>query len=647
MLANLRHLQSRRLMRRCWYGLQVFWLGLCWLLSCPALAQYHITQRAWLEDPSGQMTWQDVQPLPFQAYTGALSKGFGKSAIWLRLRIDPTLSAASKQATEPLVLRIRPVYLDDIRVYDTLAPEGLAGITGDQHHPRADKLQGLSFLLPIAHGEQPRDVWVRLVSTSTRQIDVQAMDMDTVNQQSLSSSLLFAAYVGLIAVLAMWGIVHWLFNRDAIVGAFGLSQIAALLYALASLGHLRALWPQHWPAWVLDETTTVFSITAVSVAIWFHVQLLREFTPPATVRRLHTFMLLLLPMKLCMLALGWPMQALQLNMLEVLLAPAIFLISALMATGWNLPAALQPALSRKAVIGFYVFLLVMLMGAALPGLGIVNGTEIALYIVQLHGLVTAFLVLLLLQYRVHVIQQQQRGVAMELERSQMQTQQERVIREEQEKLLAMLAHELKTPLATMGMRLDDNANGARQIRQAIEDMNGVIERCQQTLLLSDKQLAPKTEAVDMVGMVRNAIASCAQPQRVQLDSPQKLSVQTDPQFWSIVLNNLLENACKYAAPDTPILLHLSTATDLSRLRLEIANLPGRSGWPEPEKVFDKYYRSPHAQRQAGTGLGLYLVRNLMQTMGGQIDYMPTADRVRFVIELPVRPSNHLAPPQHP
>jgi K+-sensing histidine kinase KdpD len=255
-----------------------------------------------------------------------------------------------------------------------------------------------------------------------------------------------------------------------------------------------------------------------------------------------------------------------------------------------------------------------------------------------HGLVTAFLVLLMLQYRAHVIQQQQQQVALALERSQMQVQQERDIRTEQEKLLAMLAHELKTPLATMHMRLDANASGSREIKQAIRDMNGVIERCQQTLQLSDRQLVPQADRLDMVGLVRDAVSACTQPERVRLDMPGHLHLRADRQLCFIVLNNLLENACKYAAPDSPIDVRLFTAQDAhgaAVMQLEISNPLSPGDAPEAQHIFDKYYRSPHARRQAGTGLGLYLVRNLMQVMGGQIDYRPTAEQVRFVLQLPL------------
>ena len=119
-------------------------------------------------------------------------------------------------------------------------------------------------------------------------------------------------------------------------------------------------------------------------------------------------------------------------------------------------------------------------------------------------------------------------------------------------------------------------------------------------------------------------------------------IQTDRQLLFVVLSNLLENACKYAAADSLILLHLKAQEPSpetpGQVRIEISNLPGLAGWPDADKVFDKYYRSPQARRQAGTGLGLFLVHKLMQTLGGHAVYAPDSVHVRFVLQLPISAS---------
>ena len=615
-------------------ALKVF---LLWTLLAPAIifAQDHIIDRSWLEDYDGKIQWPDVQNLATEKYSGTLSKGFGSSAIWLRLRIDPLAHPGSKQSEDRLFLRIRPVYLDDIRVYDPLAPQGMAGVLGDTHHPRLSEFRGLDFLLPIARGTQPRDIWLRLSSTSTRQIDVQALNFSDLNVHTLTQSLAFSGYVGLVAILAIWAIVHWLFCREAVIGAFGIMQTGALLFALSSLGHLRATWPVNWPAWFLNEATTIFSITAVTAAEWFHIKMIAEFSPPPWIRRLHSAMICLLPIKILLLIAGWTTAALRLNMYEMLLIPWVFMASILMARAWSGDSQIRPTLSRSVMIGFYTVLLLIVVGAALPALGITQSSEIALYIVQLHGLVTALLLLLMLQYRGNVITQQQRETTLALERSLLQTRQERDVREEQEKLLAMLAHELKTPLATMHMRLDGEAHGSKEIKQAINDMTSVIDRCQQTLQLSDKQLKPRLQSADLTSLVVNAVSSCQYPHRVQSELTAQVLIHTDPQLLSIILNNLLENACKYSALNSMILIKTiapMSCSEKESVKLQIINEPGIAGWPDSHLVFQKYYRSPHARRQTGTGLGLFLVENLAHVIGALIQYKPTDKLIVFEIE---------------
>ncbi len=623
----------------------IAWVALWLTLACGnAWAQDHITARGWVEDPSAALTLEQVRQLPFRPYQGILSRGFGSAALWLQLRVDPSVRTSSGKYPERLVLRIRPLYLDDVRVYDPLAPHGLAGVTGDRHHPRNAELGGQDFLLPIARGTEPRDIWVRVASTSTRQVDVQALNTDDLARQSSWQQLAFSTYVGLMVILALWGLTYWLFSREVVIGAFGVLQASALLFALASLGFARALWPDAWPAEWLDMLASVASISAVSAGILFHTLLLREFSPPRWIQRVQWAQLGLYPVKL--LALPWlPQETLTLNMLEVLATPFVMLLAALLATGWSQgPERKRPALARPVVVGFYMLLLGVLAVAAVPGLGLSAGGEVPLYLVQAHGLITAFLILVMLQYRAHVMNRRQRDTALALERSELQARQEREIRQEQEKLLAMLAHELKTPLATMHLRLDAAASGSREIRQAMRDMDGVIERCLQTARLGDRQLVAHRTAVDVAALVRDAASSCSHPGRVQLHLPPRWVMHTDRQLLFIVLNNLLENACKYAAPDTPIEVRLSPADPEAAagggaradagLRVEIANPPGPAGWPDTAQVFSKYYRSPHARRQAGTGLGLYLVRSVMHTLGGAITYAPDASKVRFVLELP-------------
>ncbi len=616
----------------------VAWLIGFWLQSVtPAFAgQDLITERAWLEDSTGQLQWPQVQSRETTPYEGVLSKGFGDSVVWVRLRIAGT-AANPGPVQDDLVLRIRPVYLDDIQVFDPAAPNGMAGRTGDTHHPSASSLKGMAFLVPLAANEQPRDIWLRVTSTSTRQLSTTVVREPDLLNLVQTDHLLFALYVGLVSIFSLWGITHWLFTKEKVAGLFGLKQLAALIYALCVLGYMRIFWPQSWSAHSLDLLSSLFSMVATSAGIYFHLVFLSEFKP-----RLWTLwaLRLLAGMLFVNLSLFFvfdmPRLALQINLSTVLITPVVLLIAALLARGWREQDSLNPpALPRRIVIGFYSLLLLILAVASLPGLGLTKGAEIAIYLVQAHGLASGFLVLLMLQYRAYVRQKHQQQAQQQLERLHLQAEQDRLARQEQEQLLTMLTHELKTPLATMHMRLDPGSKGALDIKRAIREMNAVIERCLQSTQLGDQGLQIHASHVDLVAMLHDAVAACPAPERVHVNLPAQWPLLTDPQLLFIVISNLLENACKYAAPDTPIQMEALQATDTHPVeRLLISNTVGKSGWPDREKVFGKYYRTPGAQRQAGTGLGLFLVRNLMHKLGGRVDYDPFGEQVRFVLTLP-------------
>jgi signal transduction histidine kinase len=109
----------------------------------------------------------------------------------------------------------------------------------------------------------------------------------------------------------------------------------------------------------------------------------------------------------------------------------------------------------------------------------------------------------------------------------------------------------------------------------------------------------------------------------------------------IAIANLLDNALKYAAPDTPIAVRLTLASQASTpgIRLNIANVPGRAGWPDADRVFTKYYRGRRAQSQTGSGLGLYLVRVIADRLGAQVAYRPNDATVVFEFWLPLPPDS--------
>ena len=85
-----------------------------------ARAQDQIVDKAYWTDVSGQASFEQAREASYTPYSGVLSKGFNSHTQWIRLRI----AAVPPDGQDTLVLRIRPVYLDNITLYD---PDAFGG----------------------------------------------------------------------------------------------------------------------------------------------------------------------------------------------------------------------------------------------------------------------------------------------------------------------------------------------------------------------------------------------------------------------------------------------------------------------------------------------------------------------------------------
>ncbi len=132
--------------------------------------------------------------------------------------------------------------------------------------------------------------------------------------------------------------------------------------------------------------------------------------------------------------------------------------------------------------------------------------------------------------------------------------------------------------------------------------------------------------------------------------PEPLEVRADPLRLSQILGNLLSNAHKYSAPPVPIRLKLWRQRGWAMA----AVVDRGRGIPREEldRIFDKFHRveDPMTMTTGGTGLGLYIARELARAMGGDVEATSAPERgSTFTMRLPlVRPvSAGIAQPADP
>lgn len=615
------------------------WAWICLVCCCTwPLASWSadlITERAWLEDPSGRLTWQAVQRLTPQPFEGVLARGYGAATVWVRLRVEPSSAG-------PLFLRVRPAYLDALTLYDPLQGQGPVATLGDHQPASAQADPSTVFVFRLPSGPEARDVWLRLSSTSTRLAHFEVLDENTFRRSQAFIEHAGAFYLGLMSLLILWGVVYAVLQPDGLILSFLGYQLLTLGFGAGMLGYTRLYAPAGVSPHAVDLFTNVTGISASGMVAVFSLFLLRELAPLRWRSVVMAGLMTVFPVALLLVLAGQVTAGLELNMLMVLLAPPLLWLMA-----WRSPPrspaeqAERPYLPKWAILLYLGLTMGFTLLTAAPGLGWAAGSELRLYIVLFYGLSSGLLMVATLQYRSHQLLRRQSALTMEARHQREVAQQERQQRLEREQLLNMLGHELKTPLATMRMLLARPAapEGARErLEHAVIEMSQVVERTVQTGQLDEGALQMRLAPTDLGALVRQALDGLPGASRVRLTrepGPQEdRPVRTDPYLLTVVLRNLLDNAIKYSPPTSEVLVTWAQPDASSCWQLEVLNLPGRAGWPDPARVFDKYYRSPGASHRSGSGLGLYLVRGLTQKLGGRLHYRPDDTHIRFCLSMP-------------
>lgn len=111
-------------------------------------------------------------------------------------------------------------------------------------------------------------------------------------------------------------------------------------------------------------------------------------------------------------------------------------------------------------------------------------------------------------------------------------------------------------------------------------------------------------------------------------------MESDERYVRRILQNLLENAVKYAGDEGPIEVAVEAADGGANLRVRDHG-PGIP-WEAQARVFDRFYRQETAAgRRPGLGLGLFLSRQLALRLGGRLTLQSVpGDGAEFTLWLP-------------
>lgn len=216
-------------------------------------------------------------------------------------------------------------------------------------------------------------------------------------------------------------------------------------------------------------------------------------------------------------------------------------------------------------------------------------------------------------------------------------------------LLDAIAHEFKTPLTSIkaaSSSMLSDSKIAPQFRELATIINEETDRMNQLVTegvrmsqIDAGKIRLQREYLDIPALLKailDLFAPLAAGRSMRLNPEANLpQVFADRELLSLALRQLIDNALKYSPPKSPI----DVTADLEGERVVIRVHDRGPGIPERERerIFEKFYRrGPVKDRLPGTGLGLYIAREILRTHGGDLWIEGEAgDGSEFCAALPV------------
>ncbi|MES2836349.1 MAG: HAMP domain-containing sensor histidine kinase [Bacteroidota bacterium] len=211
-------------------------------------------------------------------------------------------------------------------------------------------------------------------------------------------------------------------------------------------------------------------------------------------------------------------------------------------------------------------------------------------------------------------------------------QKELEINKQQKNFLLSVTHELKSPIASARLQLEtllkrdlDKTMQTKILNNALADtqrLNDLVEKILQATRIESANVNETIEEINIseltAFLIENFKNNSNTKQNFTQNIQENILLATTNDDWVFMVNNLIENAIKYSPSNSQITLELVQNEDTISLKVcdEGEEIPEE----EKEKITEKFYRigNEETRNTKGTGLGLYIVKSLVEKYYGQL-----------------------------
>ena len=205
--------------------------------------------------------------------------------------------------------------------------------------------------------------------------------------------------------------------------------------------------------------------------------------------------------------------------------------------------------------------------------------------------------------------------------------------------IANVSHELKTPLAVMGnyatmlrqpkLSEEDRMEYAKSISVAARRLAALITNILKLNKLENQQIFAQPKEFDLGELLCECLLGFEaawekKKLEIETDIQDDVRIKSDPELLSLVWNNLISNAVKFTPEGGTI--HVSLTADEANVAVSVRDT-GCGMTPEVGRhIFEKFYQGDTSHATQGNGLGLALVKRVIDILNGEISVQSTPDQ---------------------
>lgn len=565
-----------------------------------------------------------------------LELGFGESPRWVRIQIE-----SSNQNRQLFAIQVRPYFLRSIQLYSQSA-EGWtidkAGsqITKDQSHSDI----GGYFFITKPSQTKLSTYYLQAQASSIARISVAVIPWPNATLQPSGHLMGIGAQIGILATILVFSLVSLLLSPTLAMGVFNLYIANLILCILSGSGILALYVFTQMP--VFNELLFFTGLCLkLGLWVWLAQCFLREYKTPVWYKASCWSIYSLVALSILLGIAG----KIDIAILVILIGYTATSTTQILAT-IKTPSAGK--LLRTALIsGFSLSIVLIYLAVASAFFPLEANSSVPLYLTRMTDFVNPLIMLSIIVLQNRLVRKELAQVKTALTETKLKSEFEGKLLKERQTLIDMLAHELKNPLATIGLAADtlSQSNNTRNesdqrrlqnINQAILNMDNIIERCSLMNRIDQKTIPLNLSEINLSLFMSDLIGDLSSEKEISTSIDESIYLRTDPQFLKIILINLIDNAIKYSPQGTQIKARgegiLREGSEF--IKILVSNSIDSGLEPDLDSLFERFYRHPLAKETRGSGLGLSICKELCKALGGSIEYQLINHEVTFVLELP-------------